>query len=509
MSLFTPSIGGDSSASYMSAGSLGSMMYAAELQQKRSMRMFSNLTKQAEQEASQQLHWAEKQARKETQIAAYQEIREAERRQRAEEAASLEVHRKARADAAMYAEEEVREAARAKVQAGDTRVAHFELERREAAKRDAAHAAATAARRDATYENGVAMQDARRMDYEARHEAAEKMLRHREELRRLDLDIKNEEAFLRSEARAAAKARAEADQEYRTQHIVAVGQAKDAAVHHWQQESVAVRRLKAQEARARSEYIQLQARAAAEANEAVRSRIRAHADGKAARVEAIVRERKGLANQLQRVRHSMQQQESAVRSSLDLLRRSGAPFALPPSVAASLAFAGPGLSGSMSSFSMGRPGSVAGSQGRYGQRSYSAASVHASPTAVGAFKRVRPVSAAVAARYGNSNPQSSPHAKALAGGQYGSAYTTAGPVAINGVARHEAELRLVLRQEIDKEAERQGILAGIADGGEASRLSVIFAAEREGAKRRILALSSAVHTAMQTGVCVTSSVFTK
>ena len=46
-----------------------------------------------------------------------------------------------------------------------------------------------------------------------------------------------------------------------------------------------------------------QARAAGEANEAERQRIQANADGKAARVEYIMAERKGLAQQQQRVRH--------------------------------------------------------------------------------------------------------------------------------------------------------------------------------------------------------------
>lgn len=50
--------------------------------------------------------------------------------------------------------------------------------------------------------------------------------------------------------------------------------------------------------------------------------------------------------------------------------------------------------------------------------------------------------------------------------------------------RHGAACAL----QIDKEAERQAILAGITDGREAGRLNVIFGAEREEAKRRLLAL---------------------
>lgn len=79
-----------------------------------------------------------------------------------------------------------------------------------------------------------------------------------------------------------------------------------------------------------------QAREAAELDLARRDRIRAQLHDKAARVDAIVAQREALAKQMQRVRHSMAQQEGAIRASLELLRRSGASFALPPDVARAL-----------------------------------------------------------------------------------------------------------------------------------------------------------------------------
>jgi hypothetical protein len=59
-------------------------------------------------------------------------------------------------------------------------------------------------------------------------------------------------------------------------------------------------------------------------------------------VDAIVAQREALAKQMQRVRHSMAQQEGAIRASLELLRRSGASFALPPDVARALDVPGRG-----------------------------------------------------------------------------------------------------------------------------------------------------------------------
>lgn len=307
-------------------------------------------------------------------------------------------------------------------------------------------------------------------------------------------------------------------------------------------------------------------------------------------MDELVATREALSRELARVRHSMAQQEQAVRDSLSLLKRAGASFAIPPELARTLAkataspFASMTASGSptlsallsprarpasaspspsaphahglrtsgaasLSAASSPRPlyfnspraagGSPsprpasaapvpAAAGGAAARRGVSVAAVTSSVTATGVPRRARPLSASaqllraskgatsVTASYPMASPRSHSGAAGVAAsagagfskGAAGAAaeqqqrmhkYTTAGPIAADVLARREEELRRVLREEIDKETERQAILAGISDQGELNRLTMIFQAERDEAKKRILTLSSAVHSASAAG----------
>jgi hypothetical protein len=59
----------------------------------------------------------------------------------------------------------------------------------------------------------------RRQAFKARQEAIQELQRQRESLRLLDLRIKEEQAFLRDEARASARTRAETEAEQRRRNF--------------------------------------------------------------------------------------------------------------------------------------------------------------------------------------------------------------------------------------------------------------------------------------------------
>ncbi|EFJ51198.1 hypothetical protein VOLCADRAFT_88031 [Volvox carteri f. nagariensis] len=81
--------------------------------------------------------------------------------------------------------------------------------------------------------------------------------------------------------------------------------------------------------------------------------------------------------------------------------------------------------------------------------------------------------------------------EAMASGRYSGVHEVSRPG-----SRREEELRLVLQEEIAKESERQVLLTQVSDEDERSRLVKYFTHEREDARRRILALSSAAQAAL-------------
>ncbi|GIL69447.1 hypothetical protein Vretimale_13547 [Volvox reticuliferus] len=82
-------------------------------------------------------------------------------------------------------------------------------------------------------------------------------------------------------------------------------------------------------------------------------------------------------------------------------------------------------------------------------------------------------------------------AEAAVSGRYDGVHEVARPG-----SRREEELRVVLQEEIAKESERQSILTKVTDEDERARLVKYFTHEREEARRRILALSSAAQAAL-------------
>ncbi len=332
-----------------------------------------------------------------------------------------------------------------------------------------------------------------------------------------------------------------------------------------------------------------QARAAAEADAARRAQYRSQATAKAVRVEAIQEEREILAERLQRMRHSITRQEQSVRHSLDELRRRGRPFDIPTlalgdtgsvagDYAASVAMSRASLltSRSHAAFSTlasmkesprpasARAGSVRGSIVGVPVAAHTGGKKTKSGEESG--KKTRPMSAAAILRAGAAAAAAAPlptEPPCAAGGLplgpppvkgfeavAAVNYSTIGVTPPDAVGKKEEELRYVLRDEINKETERQAILAGkpatphphaprthfsktslawvgkpcarllvsrdvrqgeedacgvcvcacvcragITDSAENHRLALIFAAEREAAKRRILELSAAVHAA--------------
>ncbi len=217
-----------------------------------------------------------------------------------------------------------------------------------------------------------------------------------------------------------------------------------------------------------------QAKLAAEADATKRAQFHAIAMAKAQRVDAILAEREALTDKMLRLRHSLVQQEQAVRDSLEALRHGhGVPSHAPGLTAA--------LAAGAQAYSSG------GGAGRGGQRKTtgyapSTRSAHASRPAtsrsvasasVGGLARSRPASA-------SARPAHRPYTAAAPGagflphdhhghhGHYGPPgavtgaqfYTTAGPTALGPVEQREDVLRGVLRNEMEKELQRQAILAG-------------------------------------------------
>ncbi|GFH18305.1 uncharacterized protein HaLaN_15080 [Haematococcus lacustris] len=217
---------------------------------------------------------------------------------------------------------------------------------------------------------------------------------------------------------------------------------KEAALREWQQQSSQARKLREAEAKARAEHIAMQARQAAEKDRAKRHAYEARVQEKAARVEEIMEQRDRLARQMQVLRRSLQQQTHALHRSLELMRRSGAAFVLPPDVSRSLDAADPAT----------RPASFT------------------TPPSKGA---------------------------AAAGVQRAGSVSKRGPAGLSPeglqapLSSREGELRETIKREIAKEAERQVILDGTSSARELNRLNRIFNMEREEAKRHIMALTAA------------------
>lgn len=93
--------------------------------------------------------------------------------------------------------------------------------------------------------------------YEQKQAAAEQLMREKEQLRAIEAEIHAEEDYLRQVARDAAKARADAELQGRVSTFVAKGEAKEAGLVVRRREQEQLQKLKAEEAHARSEYIQL------------------------------------------------------------------------------------------------------------------------------------------------------------------------------------------------------------------------------------------------------------
>uniref|UniRef100_A0A7S3QSG6 Uncharacterized protein n=1 Tax=Dunaliella tertiolecta TaxID=3047 RepID=A0A7S3QSG6_DUNTE len=469
-----------------SSSGLEHLIKAADEQQRRSLRLFHTLQRVAEVEAGKQLAQEEAAIRRETKLAEIAEVNRQEAILRAQAAELARARRAERFEAAVQEAERKRQAALDTCNSVEERAAVFALEKELIAARNAEKATQAEAHRASTYRANIEILEERRNHILAKIDAATELSRQKEELHKVEMEIKAEEDYLNQQARDATKRRAELELEMRTSTFLAKSAEKERTLRKRLKELAALREAKQREAQERFEYVELQAQEAAAKDGMEREQLRRRLDEKKDRVEALCAERAALTEQLARVRHSMSMQEGIVRHSIDMLRRSGTSFSLPHDIARSLTEFGTASFFPRASLAL--PASRSGG-------AIQSASTSTSPTAASTHsKRVRPLSAAAAALRASRGGD----------GLEGHALSSrARPGANENQMKHEREgegsrredeLRHVLRVEIDKEAERQAILAGTKDAAEIARLQRTFAREREESKRRILALSTAVNS---------------
>ncbi|KXZ54440.1 hypothetical protein GPECTOR_5g92 [Gonium pectorale] len=286
----------------------GSLEHLAQTQYNRQLKTLQALRRQAELTAEENMAALERERRREHKYAQIDQERQAQEDQRAENAARAAETRAARYEAAVRHEQAMRAAAAAKSRFMSDRAGNATLQQQ--------RVAAAEARREATYRNNLALLEARRQVLLARERKLEDILRQREELRQLQLQIKAEEDALKELQRRAIRHRAEEDLQGRVAQFHARNVAKDEQT---------VRRREANEAAAVAE--------------AERQALAARLSDKTSRGEALAAQRQALLLDMQDLRQQMQRQartgEEVVRASLQRMRQRGS-TALPPEVARSL-----------------------------------------------------------------------------------------------------------------------------------------------------------------------------
>ncbi|KAG2454295.1 hypothetical protein HYH02_001324 [Chlamydomonas schloesseri] len=314
---------------------LGNLMHVAEVQYQRQLKTLQALQKQAELTAEDNAAWRNREQRRTEKYQAIDYERQQQAEHRAEMATKVAENRAERLQAAAQHEEAMRAAAAAKVQAVEDRLARFATERAEHAAQERQRIAALEAKREATYRANLEMLESRRQAMLARERKMEDILRQREELRQLQLQIKAEEDYLRDHQRRAIKAKAEKDLEGRLATFAARNNAKDEYATRRKQELEHLRKIRADELRQRFDYIAAQANEAAAVAEAERQALAMRLGDKAARGEALAVQRQALLDEMAALRQAMQRQEEALRASLLRMRQKGS-VALPEEVVRSL-----------------------------------------------------------------------------------------------------------------------------------------------------------------------------
>eukprot|EP00198_Chlamydomonas_reinhardtii_P010242 XP_001699579.1 predicted protein [Chlamydomonas reinhardtii] len=335
MALATTNYGQGVYNSSVDMQNLGNLMHVAEVQYQRQLKTLQALQKQAELTAEENAAWRHREQRRMEKYAAIDYERQQQAEHRAELATQVAENRAARMEAAAQHEEAMRAAAAAKVQAVEDRLARFASERAEHAAHERQRIAALEAKREATYRANLEMLEGRRQAMLARERKMEDILRQREELRQLQLQIKAEEDYLRDHQRRTIKAKAERDLEGRLATFAARNTAKDEYAARRKQELEHLRKIRADELRQRFDYIAAQANEAAAVAHAERQALAMRLDDKAARGEALAGQRQLLLNEMAALRQAMQRQEEVLRASLLRMRQKGS-VALPEEVVRSL-----------------------------------------------------------------------------------------------------------------------------------------------------------------------------
>ncbi|KAG1674861.1 hypothetical protein FOA52_015251 [Chlamydomonas sp. UWO 241] len=504
------------------------LLAAQERAQARSTKVLLNLTTRAERDAHEQAAHAANQEREYERGAHFEDDREQERRMRLEQAHAQERRAgRARDAARMHANEHV-ESTRARVGHKDEREREFREEQAARSAQDREHAARAGARRDANYKASQNAAAAQKEEIARRQAMAGELSRQKEELRLLQVAIKAEEASARAMARTKKADAVRTGEALRVRDLESRGHERAAAAATRTAEADEMRRLRSAEARHRAEYISMHANQAAQRDEAERERVRQKLHDKAARADAIQEQRAALTARMSAVRQEMAATEGAARANLERLRASGAALALPPNVVASLQGlggarvhgGGGGAHGAsqfhlvaMRSGSAGRPGVTARGaraphqhrqqQQQHYQHSHQQQQQHYQHGQQQQHGQLGGGDGGGVGgrRSGLPDVEDDPFdATGMPDQSYDAtrAYTTIGPVPMDKASRREQELRFVLRMEGSKELERQRTLALVSEPRERTRLTRIFAAEREAAKEKILALGSGVGVGLGT-----------
>ncbi|KAF5829603.1 hypothetical protein DUNSADRAFT_15854 [Dunaliella salina] len=343
----------------------------------------------------------------------------------------------------------------------------------------------------------------------AKIEAAAELSRQKEELHKVEMEIKAEEDYLNQQARDATKRRAELELEMRTSTFLAKSAEKERTLRERLKERLKVYgRLREQEGCRQKGRVSARSHIGESVYKRLDLQKRLYEQKVYVEVtdcmlgnveEELEALRKAKQREAQERFEYLELQEGNVRNSLDMLRRTGTSFSLPHDIARSLT-----EFGSAAYFpraSMALPVQAQEAAAKDGmEREQLRRRLDEKRARVDALCAERSAAAALRASRGGDGLEG--HAltsRARPGANENQAKNGEGDGEGNTPARlasrREDELRRVLREEIDHEAERQAILSGTRDAAELDRLQNTFAQEREESKRRILALSAAVNSA--------------
>ncbi|KAI8476497.1 MAG: hypothetical protein J3K34DRAFT_401538 [Monoraphidium minutum] len=443
------------SPSALSLRNVETLLLTAQQQQLRHLRRLQQMRRQAELSAAVQMAWVEKQEEEERRRVAREAELKEDKVRRAQHHQEVAERNAAAQQAAGRTQEMWREALKGKLEAANKRTDDMLRQRSLLSEFSRVQWVRFEARRRRTYANHERTLEERRQRLEEKMANEERNLAQRQELRLIQDEIRREEEALAAVRREEARRRADIEAEARGQYYGLRAQQRDRQLSERKMDLEAQRAARAEEARQRTAYNQHRVAESSAAEQAKRDRVAQQLQSKMNKVDAIMAQREALVKEVQRVQAGMAAQEERMRSALEVMERTGK-WHLPTELVDSTA----ALQSAMMELPLRSPGRSAGGGGRLPASGRPDSAPSNTLLLEKAFKT------GPASRPGSAPP----------GGLRAS--------------RHEAELQRVLEEEILREMGREQALAQEPDHEERKRMIRHFAAEREAAKSRILAIGS-------------------